>query len=144
MPCYARSGRLRFGNVAARPFKITLLVLQAFWMLVILPGHVRGMIVMGERCATVQKAGPVAGSSAASCCAAEKKPFKPGDVPSQQRKERCAVCYQAHGYSLPPVYEFDLTPSGLCELRRLIEPSKLHQLLCRPTYFANGPPESLV
>lgn len=122
--------------------KITFVALQAFWMLAILPGHVRGMIVVGgdaRACDAATKAAP----NAAGCCVAESgdspKP-SPANTPSPERQSRCAVCYQAHGYPLPPVFDINLAPSGLCELRRLIEPSKRHQLLCSPTYFANGPP----
>ncbi|MDB5328188.1 MAG: hypothetical protein JWM57_3757 [Phycisphaerales bacterium] len=116
-------------------FKYSLLIFQTLWMLAILPGHVRGMVVVGSDCASCSPA-----SREPACCATKSKPLKPGETPSQERKERCAVCYQAHGYTVPPVYDFDLVPTGLCELRRLIEPSKRHQLLCAPTYFANGPP----
>jgi hypothetical protein len=131
--------------VAVRAFKVSLLVLQAFWMLVVLPGHVRGMIALGGPGGSVADAPAAAGADdGPSCCAAGHGAFKPGDTPGSDRKDRCAVCYQAHGYAVPPVYDVDLVPTGLCELRRLIEPSKRHRLLCRPTYFANGPPASLV
>ena len=117
-------------------FNLCLLVLQIVWMVAILPGHVRGMIVVGGGCADAS--GPT--STTASCCETKTKPAHPGDAPSPERQSRCAVCYQAHGYAVPPVYDFDLRPTGLCELCRLIEPSKRHQLLCDPVYFANGPP----
>lgn len=109
-------------------------------MLVVLPGHVRGQIVLGPDtcCSTETKT-----DAESSCCSAEKKHTKHTETPSQERKDRCAVCYQAHGYTVPPVYDFDFLPTGLCELRRLIEPSKRHQLLCDPVYFANGPPAAL-
>lgn len=133
-------GRATVGfDLLGRSFNITLLVLQAFWMLVVLPGHVRGMIVMGGD----SSPGGAAAKHVPSCCAGEEKPYKPGDTPSPERQQRCAVCYQAHGYTLPTYFDFHLGLGGLCELRRLIEPSKLHRLLCRPTYFANGPPDVL-
>lgn len=106
-------------------------------MLVILPGHVRGMIVRGGDDACCKPA--VSAPADASCCPAS---LSEDGTPSPERQAKCAVCYQALGYAVPAVYDFDLAPTGRCELRRLIEATTLHQRLCRPTYFANGPPQT--
>lgn len=141
--CFAPIAVLPWPALLRYSLKLAFVALQLVWMLAILPGHVRGMIVFGGE-QSLHTTGTNGNDSCCvkvqpSCCDTDSAP-KPGQPPSQERKSRCAVCYQAHGYTLPPVFDIDLAPTGLLELRRLIEPTKLHRLLCRPTYFANGPP----
>ena len=125
-----------------RALKLAFVATQVLWMLVILPGHVRGQFVLGngpgnDSCCATAPIRTAADAAEASCCK-PKHAAKPDQDPD--RRSRCAVCFQAHGYTLPPVYDFDLAPTGLCALRKLIGPTRLHHQAVRPTYLANGPP----
>ena len=101
-------------------------------MFVILPGHQRGMIVLGgcTDCA----------ASTPSCCADKNHDPAKNAKRDADRKSHCAVCDNSRGYTDPPVFEFDFSPSGLLELCRLIEPTKLHRLLTDSPYDATAPP----
>ena len=114
-------------------------------MLVILPGHVRGQITRGDDACCGPK--PAVEATEDSCCKPKHDASKHGaSAPSDDpdRRARCAVCFQALGYDLPPVFDFDLAPTGLCRLRLLIGPTRLHHQAVRPTYLANGPPAPCV
>jgi len=115
--------------------------LQAFWLNVVLPGHQRGLIVMG---------GPVASGAVEESC---HKPTKccpktatgsdstdPNTSDDSDRKSRCAVCAFAARLIVPPA---PIVAPTLLELRHEVAELALHTLFesdLPPAYWGRGPP----
>src|SRR5437868_11941263 len=103
----------------ARPGRIALLVYQALWLCVIVPGHTRGVVVLP--------------GTTISCCKSPEK-SRPADSNSPTRQKNCAICNFAA--RITPAIPIDLTPPPLELLRREkppaahIAPSILIHLTC--------------
>jgi len=120
-----------------RTLRIALLLFQALWLNVIVPGHQRGVVALpGERCAACERPE----RSTSECCDM-KEGGKREDVPPKGDPAlHCAICYFAARVT-PPDY-VDLTPPPLrfshqvpvptAEIRTSIE--------LVPTYEGRGPP----
>jgi len=109
---------------------VALLVYQAVFLNVLLPGHTRGAITLD-------------GKHTPACCAGDPKPPAGAPaVPSRRDRDRCAVCQFAIG--LTPVLFFRTTLDGLGLLRRMTAAPRLAvcPLELIPTYLACGPPLS--
>jgi len=114
---------------------ILLLILQAFWLNVVLPGHQRGLIVMGPDSASAQQA-PACHKKTTTCC--HKEDSKKGD--DESRKSRCAVCAFAARLTVPPA---PIVAPTLLELRPEAPTFALQTLFSPdhiPAYFERGPP----
>ena len=111
--------------------RIALLIFQAVWLNVVLPGHTRGIITLpGSDCA-----------DSSSCCASRKTHAKP-DAPARPtpRPGACAVCFFAARLSLPETV--DLTPPAL-GLVAIAEIPPAHEIPHAPPLFCfdgRGPP----
>jgi hypothetical protein len=103
------------------------ILFQLLWLNVFVPGHTRGAVT-------------VAGSdqTTADCCAATKHTSHDAPTPDQQR--RCAVCYVVAGYTLPPVFDIDLRPSGLIAIQPNHQVEDAPSLAILLAYHANAPP----
>ncbi len=127
---------------------IFLLVQQAVWLLVLLPGHQRGaMVVAGSERAVGGGGGGCCGEAAgpveAPSCHAPAHADGSGEQPAKEssdRTSRCAVCHVAVRMlaATPP----DFRPPAL-ELMDVLPPdapSERPSLQISPTYLACGPP----
>ena len=110
-----------------RGFTIVLLLVEALFFNVIIPGHARGMIELPG-----SKGG-------AACCAAKHKGS--GDVPrNSERTSHCAVCAFAATMSVAPAPLVAPRPTGLAGVVRL---PLLHSILApeiQLTYLGRAPP----
>ncbi|MGH7215074.1 MAG: DUF2946 family protein [Tepidisphaeraceae bacterium] len=112
---------------------ILLVLLQALWLNVVIPGHTRGAFTMPGsrgRCET------------SKCCGTRAAT---GDeqrqrTPTPDERARCAVCYFAAGLSTPPVALRAPVVLGLCELLPLPPPVVVESLEFTPTYLGRAPP----
>ena len=115
-------------------WRILLLVFQAFWLNVVLPGHTRGMIVMP--CAE-----PVQGQRHACCAKAAPAGEEHRDRrESSERASRCAVCFYAVRLTLPPPFHVELRPLAFVGRSQVVcppLPTRLHRSL---PYDGRGPP----
>jgi hypothetical protein len=96
--------------VLSRLGRISLLLFQAIWLNVIIPGHTRGAITL-----------PSSPTASTSCCShgdttKNSDPAKPTKDPS-----RCAICFFAARISLPDT--IDLTPPPLALVAILNTPT---------------------
>ena len=115
-----------------RPIHLGLLLLQAFWLNVVLPGHQRGLVLLpgpalqgGSHCAEHQSS---------HCCTKKDK------SDSSDRKARCAVCAFAARLTVPPAPMLAPTP---LELRPEVASGTLATLFSSDlalTYWGRGPP----
>jgi hypothetical protein len=100
-----------------RGFHIALIVFQAAWLNVVLPGHTRGIV-------TIPGYEPAAGEAChdrSACCPADERDGEK----SRERRDRerhCAVCQFAAKLSTPPTIDYSLPPLALLELARIAEP----------------------
>ena len=115
----------------SRPAAAVLLVYQALFLNVLLPGHTRGAITLDGK------------HVPACCCDRDPRPTgRPPAVPSQRDRDHCAICQFAAG--LTPVLFFRVTLAAVGLLRRLPVPPRpvVGSLDLIPTYLARGPPPS--
>lgn len=141
-----------------RLVSIFLLVQQAVWLLVLLPGHQRGAMLVagweqptsasggGGGCCAAKKPAAAA-AKPASCHADTTAPAGDGqpdkdasDRDGSDRAARCAVCHIAVRMTLPPVVDLTPPPLELLEVLPPSRPSERPSLQISPTYLACGPP----
>ncbi|MGD0387565.1 MAG: DUF2946 family protein [Tepidisphaeraceae bacterium] len=99
------------GNIfACRPLKksiaVFLLVFEAAFLNVIVPGHTRGVITLSGK----SSAASVADLGCPFCSRPSGK--DPKKTPDQKDQSECAICHIAALLTLPPVV--DLAPPLLC------------------------------
>jgi hypothetical protein len=146
--------------VRFRATAIFLLVFQAIWLNVILPGHTRGLIALGEFAAQPTPAAeagnagrtghdlhtdasccappPVVEAAAGGCCGTA--PAKSGGEAPARRAAHCAVCFFA--VTMAVATPVDLRPPALEMLEILPPPASpaVPAIDFLSTYFACGPP----
>jgi hypothetical protein len=121
-----------------------LLVFQAIWLNVIVPGHTRGVVTLAGTSPAVESCHAVAKTK---CCPSkgtsdDEKSDSESPVDEGERKANCAVCYFAARIAPPPAV--DLLPSPL-EIVRPSPPVPSHlvdSLDTLPTYYGRGPPRT--
>jgi hypothetical protein len=114
-----------------RALRVALLLFQALWLNVLLPGHTRGVIVTP---------GTDASQSARDCCHSNDASGR--DVPTDQsrRAAHCAICFFAAHMTLPPVVDFSPPPLGLTDTLVPLTAKSCHLCEFVPTYLGRAPP----
>lgn len=119
-----------------RALRILFLALLGLWLNVLLPGHTRGQITLGDAAC----AKPAAEKAAASCC--EPKPA-PGEKPTPEQCGRCAVCYVAMTTELTPPFTFDASLSENVIATIYATDPQRRAIHLDLHLFATGPPTAL-
>ena len=91
-----------------RAFCIALLIFQAIWLNVIVPGHTRGVVAL-PGCACESGCPPLA-------CCGSNHPDSSHHAPVRDPASGCAICYFAARLTLPPVVDFTPPRLGLAEI----------------------------
>ncbi len=113
-----------------------LLVYQAVFLNVVLPGHTRGAVTLdGKHTA----GGPCC------CCGGDegttRRPVGQGPAgPSRRDRDHCAICSFAARVTPPPAFDFRLPPLGLLERLPPPVPATATSVARIRTYLACGPP----
>lgn len=118
----------------SRAFRVALLVFEALWLTVIVPGHQRGIVRLpGENCPACE-----AQTAAPDCC--QKQPAPVGHKPAGDPAQHCAICYFAARLCTPPV--IDLSPPPLRLVASLPVPAAhaRESFPILPTYDGRAPP----
>jgi hypothetical protein len=124
-----------------RALRVSLLVFQALWLNVLLPGHTRGII------ATPGDAGaPVTQAVASDCCHTDTRLPKdrPGkDAPDKpaKRAAHCAICFFAAHLSTPPVIDLSAPRLGLTGTLAPTTPTVSNAATFVATYLGRAPPQ---
>jgi hypothetical protein len=85
-----------------RKFSWPLILFQLIWLNVILPGHTRGLVTIGQSCE----------AKTGGCCS--HKPADPASkAPTPDQQKRCAVCAFAAALSTPPAIDLSLDFIGI-------------------------------
>jgi hypothetical protein len=93
---------------------ILLLAFQAFFLNVVVPGHVRGAVTLsGNRSASLSELG-------CPFCASSHTHQK---SPTPANPSDCEICYIAVGLMLPPPVDFDLVKLGVISLAPVQPPA---------------------
>src|SRR3954468_1541541 len=109
-----------------RAFTVVLLVVEALFFNVVIPGHTRGMIQLG-------------GTRSASCCAG--KQGNPKEIPADKNgASHCAVCAFAAQMSVPPGIDFAPAPIGLAEILPVSKAQQVDSVTSVRTYLGRAPP----
>jgi hypothetical protein len=121
----------------SRLFRLALLLFQALWLIVVLPGHKRGIVsVPGTECEACL---PRIVNTDCSKCDSGKPcgstPQSPGDPASH-----CALCYFTAMLSLPPVIDLTPPPLRFLELHDLPVSDDLVSASFLATYDGRAPP----
>jgi hypothetical protein len=112
-----------------RGLRVALIVFQALWLNVLLPGHTRGVIVT-----------PGTARQVHDCCRSEGAPGKDTPADSQRRAAHCAICFFAAHLSTPPVIDLSAPPLGLTDTLKPVAPTVCHAAEFVPTYLGRAPP----
>jgi hypothetical protein len=121
---------------------ISLLVFQALWLNVILPGHTRGAVTL----AGFEEQSSCHETRGGGCCShsgGSPQNFPPDDDQNSNNGNRaahCAICFFAARLTVPVT--IDLTPAPL-ELAFVQPPPVVSGLVSRgvvPTYLGRAPP----
>lgn len=125
----------------SRTLRVAILLLQAVWFNVIVPGHRRGEVALpGEACAACHP-------QAVACCPemADSAPDKPkapasGAPASGDPASHCAICHFAAALSTPPAMEFSPPPLTFLESIDLPVVERAAAVLFVAPYDGRGPP----
>ncbi len=122
-------------RLRTRPVAVFLLVYQAVFLNVVLPGHTRGAVTLDGR------------HTADWCCCcgggAEARPApdrKGPSAPSQRDRDHCAFCHFAARLVPPVVPDVRLAPPGLLVVLTTPRPAAIAPAARIVTYYGRGPP----
>jgi hypothetical protein len=121
-----RHARTQFAARLHRSAALALLLYEAMFLNVLVPGHTRGAITLS-------------GGAVASCCASHQSRSSQ-HVPTQKDRENCAVCNFAARMSTPPVISWTMPKLGLVQLLPFPPPSVATSIDRRLPYLSRGPP----
>jgi hypothetical protein len=126
-------------NIFARrwPNKLVsafLLVFQALFLNVIVPGHTRGVITLSGKNSLA--------SMADLGCPFCSGPLKndPKKAPSRQDQSECAICHLAVRLTIAPVIDFRLGELGLLEIIPPPMPEQAPACVVVSVQYCRGPP----
>jgi hypothetical protein len=126
-----RFPQIIFAALRTRPAVTVMLVYQALFLNVLLPGHTRGAITLDGK------------HTPACCCAGEPKPADGAPaVPSRRDRDHCALCQFAAGLTPHLFFRITLLPLGVLERLAGMRPGVVRPAEFAATYFACGPPAS--
>ncbi|HSV12932.1 MAG TPA: hypothetical protein VLI90_01635 [Tepidisphaeraceae bacterium] len=120
-----------------RPGHLALLIFQAIWLNVILPGHTRGVVTTpGTECSACESSS--APQRTTTCCGSSSD-SKRQQTPNR-RAQHCAICAFAARLTLPPVIDLTPAPLGFLERLALAPPARVESVRSLPTYDGRAPP----
>jgi len=123
--------RVSVGVVRRRPLHLAVLIFQALWLNVIVPGHTRGIVQLpgSNHCSTV--------NSCPLC--ANEHPAGSKDAPAN-RSSNCAICFFAAHLNVPPTIDLSLTRLDfLHRLSAIIAEDRIARIVISP-FDCRGPP----
>lgn len=120
-----------------RPGILALILFQALWLNVIVPGHTRGIVTLPG----FEPASCEAEPSSHDCCAGSRR-SEPSDdpQPGDGRAANCAICFFAARLTLPTTIDLTPAPLELLEIRDLPAGQTVVSLDAIPAYLGRGPP----
>jgi hypothetical protein len=115
---------------------IALLVYEAMFLNILLPGHTRGSITLAPKDAT-----PAAKAEAKSggCCRIHNEPAQE-QKPTEKDRASCALCFFAARLVTPPPALTAPVQLELVELLRAAEPTSRHAVDAFAAYDGRAPP----
>ena len=122
----------------SRAFRVALLVFEALWLNVIVPGHQRGVVRLpGESCPACE-----ADSAPRECCHAQatRQSIPTKHKPAGDPAQHCAICYFAARLCTPPVIDLSPPPLRLVEQLPVPAAHTRESFKVRPTYYGRAPP----
>ena|SRR5437763_1659197 len=124
----------------SRYLRIAVLIFQALWFGVLVPGHRRGVIALaGEESVAAL-------AQERSCCRVDAS--KGGQAPqipcNRDPAQHCAICHLAVRLSTPPAIDIVLPPCGLAETLAFNKFEAPASILTVPTYDGRAPPAILL
>ena len=126
-----RLTRTLFAALRSRPAAAVLLVYQALFLNVLLPGHTRGAVTLDGK------------HTPACCCEGDPRPTeRVPAVPSRRDRDHCAICQFAAGLTPLLFFRITLADHGLLQRSPAAPPPTACSLDRIPTYLACGPPLS--
>jgi hypothetical protein len=128
--------------VYSRALRIAILLFQAVWLNIIVPGHTRGIVAFPSG-SGAQPACPACAPPSACLCCGGRAPAKPPKDPTPADRANCAICqFMAH-LSLPPLYDYRPAALQLLELLPISQPPSRVSAVLIDSAHCHGPPENL-
>lgn len=122
----------------SRAFRVALLVFEALWLNVIVPGHQRGIVRLpGESCPACE-----ADTRVRECCHTQttKESVPAKHNPAGDPAQHCAICYFAARLCTPPVIDLSPPPLRLAEQLPFPAAHIRESSQVFPTYYGRAPP----
>jgi hypothetical protein len=125
-----------------RPGHLALIVFQALWLNVIVPGHTRGIVTLpGTECGSAHE-------GQESCCAEQPRPACHADGGRQDSEHpyrrpdasHCAICSFSARLSTPPVIDLRLTDFKRLQIVVPCVVAEVTEIDLFATYFGRAPP----
>ncbi|HEX3358008.1 MAG TPA: hypothetical protein VHS31_13635 [Tepidisphaeraceae bacterium] len=110
-----------------RLLRVALLLVEALFFNVIIPGHTRGSIQLP-------------GSPSASCCCESQQSGHRSLPNDKTRTENCAICNFAARLTIPPAIDFAPPPTGLLEILPPPARETIQIASFCAVYFGRAPP----
>lgn len=122
-----------FQGMRKRAGILFLLVYQAIFLNVVLPGHTRGAITLS---------GKAESSMGCDCC--QDKQHGDRGTPTPKDRQNCALCHLAARITPPPVVTMTLPELGPLEILPFPPPMVIEASEHRLTYHGRAPPSPTV
>jgi hypothetical protein len=120
-----------------RALCLSLLLFQAIWLNVIVPGHTRGVVSL-PGCAACDSSRSSLAFSPAACCGASRATDS-NHHPVRDPASNCAICYFAT-VSVPPAIDFTPPRLGLAEILKPPAPRSAESVRVAVIRRDRGPP----
>jgi hypothetical protein len=116
---------------------ILLVLFQAFWLNVVVPGHTRGAVTLPGS----GRSGHALAHAGGCCAAAGGAGSRHGKkAPTADDRARCAICSFAASLSAPPAVDTTLLPLGLSHVLPPVEARSVAARHVTLAYDGRGPP----
>ena len=122
-----------FRFMRGRSFALALLLYQAFFLNVVLPGHTRGLITLDH--------GGSSDACAACCASKSAKKSEVPTSPSPRDQANCAICHFAMRVTPAPAISLDLPKLGLLAVLPFPAPHTVESRAVVHTYLGRAPPD---
>jgi hypothetical protein len=125
-----------------RTLRIAVLVFQAIWLNVVVPGHKRGAVAdAGWSCAACDALPAPQADSSCPRCDSNGPPTHGNQPPAHDDPaQHCAICHFAAHLSLPPAIDLSLSPHFLVETAQAFTAASAPAFTFASTYDGRAPP----
>jgi hypothetical protein len=129
--------------MSSRALRIAILLFEAVWLNIIVPGHTRGIVAFRSGTDDCPICPACATRSTCPCCAGKVPAGSPRN-PTPVDRSNCAICQFMASLSLPPVYDYRPAAMQPLELLPIPQPPSRMSVTLIDGDHCRGPPAGAV